>query len=241
MGDFWKEAAAKLLEPFPLEDIEMRIGSRTFDHKKGLLLAYISNRAVMNRLDAVFGINNWQNSFTIADKGVLCALKVREPGTEEWITKEDGSSFSDLAEFKGGISGAMKRVLVQFGGGRYLYDLPQSWVALKLGTCRKNCDKCKGEGGSYPMADEEERIRATFPQWALPAGATKAHWIDDPEIQMAFYDFIEKNDVKEDEYFELFGIEKSMREYTGTRKEAGELLKKFIEEKAAKEEKEKAA
>ena len=51
----------KLQEPFKESEIEWRVGSTTKDKTKGLALAYVTNRAIQNRLDDVFGIFGWKN------------------------------------------------------------------------------------------------------------------------------------------------------------------------------------
>jgi len=127
----------KLREPFPPEDIEWRAQSSGIG-KNGQpwikVLAYVDNRAIQERLDEVFGPENWQNEIRIGQAGTLCRLGVRvgrEAGTFEWVWKEDGAPPTDFEAFKGGISGAMKRVAsTGFGIGRYLYRLPEGWAKI---------------------------------------------------------------------------------------------------------------
>lgn len=45
------EAITKLSEPFEPSEIEWRIGSTNADKTRGSALAYLTARAVMNRLD----------------------------------------------------------------------------------------------------------------------------------------------------------------------------------------------
>ena len=52
---------AKLKSPFPAEDIEWRVGKVTADKKKGIALAYLTNRANIDRLDEVCSPENWKN------------------------------------------------------------------------------------------------------------------------------------------------------------------------------------
>ena len=141
----------QLKNPFPPEDIEWRVGSTTQDKSKGLALAYITNRAIQNRLDEVFGVFGWRNEFK-EWKGVsqLCGISVKFEG--EWITKWDGADDSATEAVKGGLSDSMKRAAYQWGIGRYLYKLPQTWVKLKP------------QGKSYAI---DQVIN--LPQWALPS------------------------------------------------------------------------
>lgn len=164
----------RLAAPFPAEDIEWRIGATTKDKSKGMALAYITARAVMDRLDAVLGPTEWQDSYQIYNEGkqlgVLCNLSIRVGG--EWISKEDGAPFTDFEAFKGGVSDALKRAAVKFGLGRYLYKLPATWVPLRNGRM---------DG------------KPSIPAWALPSGkpltpGVKANSHDTPITPEALLD-----------------------------------------------------
>ena len=93
----------------------------------GVVLAYVTNRAIMDRLDEVVGPENWTNDFTQSPNGgVLCTLGVRiEDG---WVYKTDGADNTEIERVKGGLSNAMKRAGVQWGIGRYLYKLPRTFA-----------------------------------------------------------------------------------------------------------------
>ena len=121
----------RLKAPFSPEDIEFRVGSTTRDKSKGLALAYVTSRAIMDRLDSVVGPTEWQNEVKIHETGVVATLTIRVGG--EWIMRQDGAQFTNIEAFKGGISDALKRVAVLYGIGRYLYSLPQEWVELDNG------------------------------------------------------------------------------------------------------------
>lgn len=147
-----KEIAARLAEPFPAADIEWRVGStnRKDNPTSGIALAYITNRAVQQRLDDVVGIDNWRNEYQLwRNNGVLCGLSIRING--EWITKWDGSDESDMEAIKGGLSDAMKRSAYQWGIGRYLYNLPTEWVPVE-------------KRGRTTVLKQPPRL----PDWALP-------------------------------------------------------------------------
>ena len=124
----------RLAAPFAAQDVEWKPGATTRDKSKGLAMCYISSRAVQNRLDEVCGPADWRNEFQPGPEGgVLCGISVyveRADGTAEWVTKWDGSESTDIEAVKGGLSGSMKRAAVQWGIGRYLYDLPAQWVRL---------------------------------------------------------------------------------------------------------------
>lgn len=145
-----KEIEKELKKPFKPDEIEYRISAKSKDGTKGLAVAYIQNRAVQNRLDEVLGFTNWKNEFVVTDKGKICGLSLRI--NDEWITKYDGASDTQIEAIKGGISDSMKRAAVQWGIGRYLYNLPGVWVKIK-NTYGKN----------YEIIE-----RPKLPDWALP-------------------------------------------------------------------------
>jgi hypothetical protein len=139
-----------LAAPFPPEDIEWRASVTTQDKKKTLALAYVTNRAIMQRLDDVCGPDNWKNDFREwRDKGVLCSIAIKSNG--EWIAKWDGADRTDIEATKGGFSGSMKRAAVEWGIGRYLYNLKGVWWP------------CKASGKSIKLEGVPP-----LPSWALP-------------------------------------------------------------------------
>lgn len=125
----WNEIEKGLRKPFGIEELEWVVSSTWANGSKGIIAPYMSARAVMNRLDSVFGINGWSASYRVMDNlGVICTLTVKIGG--EWIDKQDGSGFTKVEPLKGGISGALKRAASCFGIGRYLYGLPTVFVDL---------------------------------------------------------------------------------------------------------------
>jgi Rad52/22 family double-strand break repair protein len=119
---------AALAAPFPPSDIEWRISHTNAEGTTAMVLAYITARAVMDRLDSVLGIGAWSSKLTRIDGGFICELSATIRGLP--VTRCDVSQDSDVEPLKGGASGALKRAAVQFGIGRDLYDLPDSWVDL---------------------------------------------------------------------------------------------------------------
>lgn len=96
---------------------------------KALAAPYLTNRAIMDRLDDVCGPGNWCNRFAAGPGGgVLCGISIRVG--EEWVTKWDGAENTDVEAVKGGLSSSMRRAAVQWGIGRYLYQVPNQWVPV---------------------------------------------------------------------------------------------------------------
>lgn len=129
-----KKILEELSKPFLPNDIEWRVQSvvQGQNGQRVLVLPYITSRAVLNRLDHVCG-GFWQSSFekiTVGNSEAFqCSISIKIG--DEWILRTDAAEVSDIESVKGGHSNALKRAGVQWGIGRYLYDLPQYWVPVK--------------------------------------------------------------------------------------------------------------
>lgn len=151
---------ARLRDPFPGQDIEWRIGRSGEKNGKiwATCLAYVDNRAIMDRLDDVCGPENWRNEFREGPGGgVLCGICLRIG--DEWVCKWDGAENTDIEGVKGGISGSMKRAAVQWGIGRYLYNLEEGFADIS-------------ENGKYRAQTKDKKpfrwSPPALPGWALP-------------------------------------------------------------------------
>ena len=132
----------KLTAAFPPDDVTWRVGSTNAEKNRGMALAYITARAVMDRLDEVCGIDGWQCEYTGigADKtccriGILCdsgdkPILDQQPAPY-WVWKADGAGDTDVEGPKGAFSDAFKRAAVKWGVGRYLYELESPWVEIE--------------------------------------------------------------------------------------------------------------
>ena len=163
-----REMMKKLCEPFPYEDIEWRVQQSGISKKNepwAMVLAYVTNRAIMSRLDEVFGAFGWRNEYKEAPQGgVLCGISVRNPVLEEWVTKWDGADNTDIEAIKGGLSNAMKRAAVQWGIGRYLYKLDTAFINV-------HDDMYAGEFRVKIKDRNYSWNPPSLPKWALPAGS----------------------------------------------------------------------
>jgi len=127
--DIEDDIFARLAAPFPVESVHWRVGSKTNDKKRGMCLAYIDARDVMDRLDAVVGPENWQTDFVNSGNGATCCrVAIRIDG--EWLWKADGAGQTSYEGDKGQFSDALKRAAVSWGIARYLYSIPSPWVEL---------------------------------------------------------------------------------------------------------------
>jgi hypothetical protein len=167
---------ARLRDPFPSVDVEWRIGRSGINGGRpwATVLAYITNRAIQERLDIVCGPENWKNEYRPGpDGGVLCGISIWDDVKKEWITKWDGAANTEVKEsgkddldtnIKGGLSASMKRAGAQWGMGRYLYSIPEGFAEFvekgnHYGYTKIKDDTQKGRYWNPP----------TLPRWALPS------------------------------------------------------------------------
>jgi len=157
----------KLDEYFTEMDIEWRIGRSGFK-KDGepwaTALAYVTNRAIQNRLDEVCGKDGWKNEFKEwHDESQLCGISIKI--NDEWITKWDGADKTNFEATKGGLSDSMKRAAYQWGIGRYLYQLDEMIVKCSnIKVPAWNFAKVKKDGKYVWMYWQTPEM----PKWALP-------------------------------------------------------------------------
>ena len=178
---------SKLKDCFEPNDIEWRLQQcgKTKEGKIwGMALAYVTNRAIMNRLDEVCGPENWKNEFKAApDGGILCGISIKVG--DEWVTKWDGAENTDIEAVKGGLSGAMKRAAVQWGIGRYLYNLEESWIN-------------ENEKGVYRGKTKDGTTfrwnAPTLPDWALPK--SESHSESKPKKHVIQFTNEQKEEMK---------------------------------------------
>lgn len=115
-----------LFAEFDREAISWRAQTVSKNGDKGLALAYIDARDVMDRLDSIIGAADWQDRYEFSGARTICYLSIKIG--DEWVTKADGAGDTDVEAEKGAISDAFKRAAVKWGIGRYLYSMPAPWV-----------------------------------------------------------------------------------------------------------------
>ncbi len=163
---------SKLKEPFSENDIEWRVqqSGETNGRIWAKVLAYVTARAIENRLDEVCGPENWKNEFRKEGENgeYLCGISIKIDG--EWITKWDGCSASgtnsNIDGFKTALSGSIKRAAATgWGIGRYLYSLEEGWAVI-----------CEDGMYSAKLKDSNKWFKWNPPQlpaWALPKGESE--------------------------------------------------------------------
>jgi hypothetical protein len=188
VGASGQELARFLQAPFPEEAIEWRIQQSGV--KNGAIwariLAYVTNRAIQDRMDLVFGPDGWRNEYSAGPGGgILCGLSGYFGPDRGWVTKWDGAANTEVqtdgkldtdTNVKGGLSASMKRAATQWGIGRYLYDLEAAFATV--GPDEKNYARAfdKDSKKDIPFRWSPPRL----PAWALP-GAVKTEGKAPPE------------------------------------------------------------
>ena len=153
-----QDILAGLSAYFPPNRVEWK--PQRVNGRDALAVAYIDARDVMGRLDEVVA-GDWEFRWEPVGNDVQGRLTVCGV-TREDVGEQGDGSFG--ATRKAAVSDALKRCGVQFGIGRYLYDLPAQWVAY----------------------DERKKALAETPQmpdWAIPrdGGAPRQEAVPAPQ------------------------------------------------------------
>ena len=163
---------SKLSEPFSSEDVEWRV-SRAGTGQRGIycmVFAYITARAIQKRLDDVCGVDGWKNEKPViveVNGKLVFASGISIRINDEWVTKWDVSDQTNIEPAKGGFSGSMKRAGAQWGIGRYLYHLEETFAEV-------TDEKPKTKGWNHARLPEKQGGATYFwqtpslPGWAIP-------------------------------------------------------------------------
>jgi hypothetical protein len=114
----------QLAQPFAPKYVTWKPGATTKDKSKCLAMAYADPRAYQNRLDEIFDMG-WSVSFEPWGDRIICHLTIGE------ATRSSTGESNDAKDNNAGTiaeAQAFKRACVMFGLGRYLYELPTTWV-----------------------------------------------------------------------------------------------------------------
>lgn len=124
----WATLIEKLAEPFAASDIFWRAGSKSGDKKRAMALPYADPRVYEDRLNTVCP-GDWSVQFRPwGETRLICELTIH--GSSRSSTGEfDQTEKRAFAQGTVAEAQAFKRACVKFGLGRYLYDIPASWVS----------------------------------------------------------------------------------------------------------------
>lgn len=168
-----------LTDRFNNDELEWKPNSVGMSGAKpwAMVLCYVSARAIQDRLDAVYGVTGWKDTYRFESKGTVCNLSVWDKDRKEWVAKENGSQETEFEAFKGGISSAFKRVAASgFGIGRYLYSLDTVFATCSIEKV-KGWNRAKTKDGTVfywetPMLGEPAKKDKPGAEKATPEQIT---------------------------------------------------------------------
>lgn len=189
----------RLSEPFDPREVKFK--PQLVKNNKALSIAYVDVRLVEDRLDAVMGVENWQDSYDVLNDGsVVCRLALRFG--DQWVTKTDVGSPSEQPDggdrLKAAFSDALKRCAIKFGIGRYLYRLPGTWMDYdpvkkqivgrpQLPDFALPYDQQR-QGSNRPQANAQQSRPASPPPSPPPAAPASALPVDGAELHRRLQD-----------------------------------------------------
>lgn len=134
-NEYLKEILASLSTPIPYK---WRVQSFSKNKPQATCVAYIDARDAMQRLDDVC-VYGWQRRHVEIKGHIYCEVGIVMPdGSVLW--RMDCGTESNTEAEKGESSDSFKRACVNFGVGRFLYDLDIVYLPADA----------KKEGGNYP-------------------------------------------------------------------------------------------
>ena len=128
----------KLLEL--TKEIPFKWKVQTSNEYNALCVAYIDARGLFDLLDEVVGPSNWSTDYMVVKDQMFCRLGVnieRMNGTTEWVYKMDTGVEANTEAEKSQVSDASKRVGIQWGAGRFLYNQDIQKLKTKKHTNNK--------------------------------------------------------------------------------------------------------
>ena len=163
----WQQIGPRLTEPFytPKWRVQRtskeRVQGKYPEGTRGLVVAYIDARQVFSRLDELFGPDGWQTGYRVldADSGAIeCTLTIAG------ISKSDvgyPNRSGGEEPLKAAYSDATKRAAVQWGIGRWLYELPSRWSVHDERGRPVDGERRPVASGPQPIAGEQNRRTIT--------------------------------------------------------------------------------
>jgi hypothetical protein len=143
--DFLQVLLVELKKPLPAK---WRVQSYSKRKPQATVMAYIDARDAMEALDthAIYG---WHRKHYVLDRKMYCEVGIVMPdGTTQW--RSDCGTESNTDAEKGQSSDSFKRACVNFGIGRFLYDLPVEYIVA---------NEIKGEKNyPYPVDQDGKQI-----------------------------------------------------------------------------------
>lgn len=131
-----------LNDPLTIDQIDFRIQSI---NKGGyaIILPYKDARVDMNRLNAAYGVGNWQRKHELINGNLFCAVGLWNKDIGQWCWVQDVGTESNTEKQKGQASDSFKRACFNLGIGIELYDYPLITVKLNQDEFKVENNKAK--------------------------------------------------------------------------------------------------
>lgn len=113
-----------------------RVQSFSKNKPNASCVAYIDARDVMNLLDEVCSPENWSSDFKDIGGQTFAGIGIKIG--ESFVWKWDTGSESNIEKEKGQASDSLKRAAVQWGIGRFLYDMTVKYVTASEAKTSSN-------------------------------------------------------------------------------------------------------
>ncbi|WP_345985297.1 Rad52/Rad22 family DNA repair protein [Sulfurimonas sp. HSL-1656] len=227
-----KRIQRELKQPFSANDLEWRVqaSGKAGDRIWCRVIAYVTNRAIQTRLDSVFGIFGWQNEYKPSPNmaGTICGISVNVDG--KWVTKWDGAEDTAIESTKGGLSGSMKRAAVQWGIGRYLYDVDAEYAPVITVDDFKKLQR--NEKDEYKKAKTKEDEYFYWKPPVLPERFQPKKHVT-PSIVKKIEELAEKTDTDVKSICDNYGVDEIVDLYGD---EAGEAIALLLRKQKAEDE-----
>lgn len=139
--------------PFDIEEIKQRPLVVKKDNTAALPANYIDARSVSRRLDKVVGPLNWQRDHKEIKGVIYAGIGIYNETADSWVWKWDSGAESNMEKEKGEASDSFKRAAVNWGIGRFLYELPNIWVDGNTKSGKFRFDKADLKAYRKQLAD----------------------------------------------------------------------------------------
>ena len=155
-----------------------RVQSFSKFKKKATCVAYVDSRDVQDLLDKVCSPECWKDEYREIKGLLFCGISIFYDN--QWITKWDTGSESDIEKEKGSVSDSFKRAAVKWGVGRFLYRMKIKYVdssEIKSSTNKPYVVDSKGKRvwdltkhiiSSKPYQQTKKDVQKVFPPVSVP-------------------------------------------------------------------------
>lgn len=133
--------------PLRADEIECRIGQIAKNGNGLTLLLYKDSRTDRDILDETVGPESWQCYYDVVGGELFCTISIWSEERQQWISKQDVGTPSNMEAEKGRASDAFKRACFRWGIGVELYTAPRIWVTSSACTIKQ------GNNGKYVCYD----------------------------------------------------------------------------------------